>query len=166
MDIIHQFKYDKKFNWYRPLAKLLADYFITHESKLYIERLYPFPELIIPVPMAKDKLREREYNHAFEIAALFSKKTRIPISNRLVDKKNNIANQATLSIQQRVTNSADSFYIRSKKEDISGKSVMIFDDVITTGSTVNALAKLLKDNGAKSVEVFGVARTQKFKETP
>lgn len=112
------------------------------------------PQLLLPVPLHRSRLRERGYNQAVELARPIAKKWSIPMrypGQRIVATDN----QSGLSRNQRRKNVKNAFHI-SLPPDIT--RVAIVDDVMTTGSTVNELARVLKQSGAVHVEVWVCAR--------
>lgn len=107
-------------------------------------------ELIIPVPMYKTDILRRGYNQAELIAREISDELRIPVCKKAVIKNIKTKAQKTLSQQERLTNLRGAFSVVNKNM-IAGKSVLLIDDVCTTGSTLSEISKLLKKNGAKKV---------------
>ncbi|MGN1481355.1 ComF family protein [Porcipelethomonas sp.] len=117
-------------------------------------------DFIIPVPMSKEGLRERGYNQAEVIAKEISDKTGIDIKNDIL-YKNSSEVQHSLNIEQRHKN-VSAFCINNVT--LTGKRIILCDDVITTGSTVNKCAQLLKSRGADSVYAAAGATTKLKKE--
>ncbi len=114
-------------------------------------------DFILYVPLHKKKLRERGFDQAFLIAREISKLSNIPLKADLLFKKKETPPQAALKKQIRVKNLKGAFDVRDSSF-LEGKNVLLVDDVITTGVTVNECSKVLKQNGAKRVEVFTLAR--------
>lgn len=160
-EIIHQFKYHKKRYWRYFLGDLLTLYLKTFQSDLYTGSEYPTPELIIPVPISAAKLFQREFNQSLGIAHNLAKALSAPVEHSAIITNNRTTSQASLTRNQRLSHSQNAFQAGSQFEKIRGKSIMIVDDVITTGSTANQIARLAKQAGATSVEVWGIARTPK-----
>jgi len=110
-------------------------------------------DLIIPMPMHPTRLKERGFNQALEIAKVFGKEK--------LDCKSTIRQkltppQASLPLKERVKNIKGAFKVNG---DLTGKRIAIVDDVMTTGASLNELAKTLKKAGASHVECWVVART-------
>lgn len=125
----------------RGLAEHYKDF--LHEIK---------PDCIVPVPLHKGKLRRRGFNQAELLAAELSNQIGIPII-LLLTKKKKTKDQKTLSKEQRKRNLFHAFVINTKS-NLSGmipRSVLLVDDVYTTGSTMNACATVLKQAGVSFV---------------
>lgn len=115
----------------------------------------PLPDLILPVPLHVSRLRERGYNQAAEIAKPAAKLLKIPIDHGVTRTKPTQP-QSTLPASERGRNLARAFHTTSS---YAGLHVAIVDDVMTTGHTVTAVAELLKQHGAKRVDVWCCARS-------
>lgn len=114
------------------------------------------PEVIIPIPLHFQRLRQRGYNQALEIAKPISKRLNIPIvTNQLVRKKHTRP-QTDCSIKERKGNMHNSFIVQKPSQY---KTVAIVDDVITTGATINEAAKVLKQQGVEQVFAWSCAHT-------
>lgn len=120
----------------------------------------PLPELLVPVPLASRRFRERGYNQAIELGRYVEKRLHIPMRANVVSRVRETREQATLDKRERRKNIRGAFEV---VRDLPGKHIAIIDDVITTGSTVNELARVLKKAGARRVEVWAVARAGRDK---
>jgi ComF family protein len=116
---------------------------------------YPMPDYLLPVPMHPARLKERGFNQAQEIARVVSRK--ISIEMIQCSKARDTPSQVSLPWKEREKNVRGVF---SCESGINGH-VAIVDDVMTTGSTLNELAKTLFENGAKDVSAWVVARAVK-----
>jgi ComF family protein len=114
------------------------------------------PECIIPVPLHKQRLTERGFNQAQELAQQVATHFKIPLEHSLCQRKKATPYQSGLSAKERKQNLKNAFSITREH---SYKHVAIFDDVVTTGTTVNELAKQLKRSGVEIIEVWAIART-------
>jgi ComF family protein len=114
----------------------------------------PLPEvdLIVPMPLHPKRLAERGFNQALEIARHLGR----PIEPRGVLRVKDTLPQTELPYEERAKNVRRAFLCRV---DLSGASVAVLDDVMTTGATLNELARVLKRAGATRVENFVIART-------
>jgi len=111
---------------------------------------------LVPVPITPARLRERGFNQALEIAQALSKSRDAPITRRVHRRLRAETPQSSLTNSAaRRANVAGAFEARGS----IGGHVAIVDDVVTTGATVNALARCLKAAGAARVDVWAVART-------
>jgi ComF family protein len=102
-------------------------------------------------------LRERGFNQALELARLIAAQLNIPVDYSLCQRDKATPFQSGLSARQRKRNLKNAF---SMTKTVPYKHVAIFDDVVTTGTTVNELAKKLKQSGVQIVEVWAIARTE------
>lgn len=113
-------------------------------------------DLITTVPSHKKKLKERGYNPAELIAKNLGKKLNVPFKNKLIKRVYYQKAMNKLTRNERNLNVIGS-YASYKREDLTGKSILLVDDIYTTGSTVNTCAKILKEMGAEKVIVITVA---------
>ena len=114
------------------------------------------PDWLAPVPITARRLRKRGFNQALEIARVVSKSTGVRITGVVRRRRGADTPQSSLrDTSARRANVAGAFQARGP----IGGHVAIIDDVVTTGATVNALARCLKGAGASRVEVWAVART-------
>jgi len=149
-ELIHQFKYQKK----DYLGPLIAGFMVEfiREYKIPIDSL----DLVIPVPLHPARLREREFNQALilsdRIAKAYSKKV---LKDNLV-RCRHTRTQTDLKDQQRFNNVKASFAVRDPGT-IRGKSILLIDDVMTTGATSSEAAFALKNAGADKVLVLTLA---------
>lgn len=140
-EIIHNLKYSDRVSLARPLGKLLKD---------CLDREQFTGNLIVPVPLHRRRERMRGFNQAELIAAHLDR----PVATRLLRRRKDTPSQTGLSRSQRKRNLAGAFEVRGHVPE----TVIIVDDVYTTGSTMNEIARTLKRAGAKRVEVLTVAR--------
>lgn len=145
--LIHSLKYRGARRMGRALALLLLD---------TLRDRRPAVDLLVPVPLHVRRLRQRGYNQATEIARALGRELERPLLLGGVRRRMDRGPQAGLTADARVRNVAAAFAVA---RDLSGLSVAIVDDVVTTGATVNALAEALLDAGAARCEAWAVART-------
>jgi len=117
-------------------------------------------DVVTAVPMSQEKIRLRGYNQAFEIAKILSHKIKKPKNNNILKKIGIEKSQHELNFKERVEQAKKSFSVKNLDIDIQGKTILICDDVITTSSTLNECAKILKQNGAKKVICAVIATTK------
>lgn len=115
------------------------------------------PEALIPVPLHKHRQRERGYNQSLELASCIGKNLGITVNTTLCQRIINTERQSALPMNTRKNNVKNAFKLNLAN---SFKHVAIVDDVITTGSTVNEIASLLKKSGCHRVDVWAIAKTQ------
>ena len=113
------------------------------------------PEVIIPVPLHLARLKQRGFNQSLEIAKILGKALNLSIDRTSCARVKFTLPQTTLPAKKRPSNVRNAFTLNNS---IDYKHIAILDDVMTTGSTANELAKLLKKAGAERVVVWCVAR--------
>lgn len=106
------------------------------------------PDVIVPVPMTSGKKRSRGFNQAGYLADRVGESMNLPVSHTLLKKVRSTRSQKKLNAAQRRQNLIDAFCV---KENIRGLTVLVIDDVYTTGSTMEAAASCLKEAGAEKV---------------
>ena len=114
---------------------------------------------LIPVPLHPARLRARKFNQAAILARGLSQACDIPYDTNSLIRRKNTASQGTLSFVGRRRNVSGAFTVAPKhKAMISGKTIVVIDDVMTTGATLNACAKVLLLAGAKQVDALCLMR--------
>jgi len=150
LEVIHRFKYQRA-RWFEPfLVNLLLQ--------------AALPELrgagwtaVVPVPLHPVKEREREFNQADCLALPLARALGIPVRRRLVQRVAPTQTQTHLSRNQRSGNVRRAFR-RTSDDRLDGESLIVVDDVLTTGATTSAVAGVLRRLGASRVCVWSVAR--------
>lgn len=148
-----------------PIDRLIADF--KFNDKLYLSQFFaekiltklnhrPLPELLIPIPLHPQRLKQRGYNQSFELAKILSKSLSIPVSNSFLERIINTQPQSSMPFKQRKNNIKHAF---KAADGLPFKHIALIDDVLTTGHTANAAAKTLKKAGATTIEVWTIART-------
>lgn len=148
--LIKSLKYGKR----KFLAEILAPYL----KNVYVKNMFA-PDIITYVPMHKKKQKQRGFNQSALLAENLAKL----IDNRIIallSKVKETPEQKSLDKKERQENLISCFKIIDKKI-VKDKRILIVDDVLTTGATAHALAKILKKYGAKSVYLLTVASVQK-----
>jgi len=147
--LITKFKYQKKIHY----ASVLAELFIQKSSHI---KDFQLPEVIIPMPMHNKRLRKRGFNQALEISRFFASWYQLPLDYNSFIRSRYTNLQAGLVAAERQKNIHQAF---SVKESIKKyKHIALIDDVMTTGSTANEAAKVLKQKGVAQVDVWTIAR--------
>jgi len=152
--IVRQAIHCLKFRYIKELAKPLTELMIRCYQNLNFKDFNP---LIIPVPLHKKRLLERGFNQTELLAKNLSDYFNLPLADEVVIKKKITPHQVGLSKKQRLTNVKDSFEV-IKPEIIKNQQILLIDDVITTGSTLEEMARVLKEKGAKEVWGLVVAK--------
>ena len=151
-NLIHQVKYQNR----RRLGL-----FLGRLAGRFVRNALPRPDsaLVVPVPLHGTRQRERGYNQSAWIGQGLSGSTGIPFSAKGLARVKHTRTQTELAAGEREKNVANAFSVRNRGA-IEGKTVVLVDDVITTGATLNACAKALKAAGAARVTGFALARPQ------
>lgn len=137
-DIIHTFKYLN----YSKLGMQLGDYLA---KKIELESNIKY-DYLIPVPLHKVKLRTRTFNQATKIAEGIKERLNIEINEDIIKRVKFTNTQTKLNKEQRKKNLENVFKVNPDfAKKIEGKNILIIDDVFTTGSTINAIAKELSE---------------------
>ena len=150
--LIQQLKYHGNLACARPLAAGMADALDKE----------PYPDLIVPMPLARARLASRGFNQAMELARGLAAEFGLRVSVEVCRRTREGTPQAALPWKQRATNIRNAF---ACDVDLDGKSIAVVDDVLTTGATLNELARALKRRGAREVIGWVAARTPPPGET-
>ena len=150
-DKILEYKFKEKNYLYKMFSKIIIN------NKKICEKIEDY-DIIIPVPIHKNRNLERGYNQCELIAKQISKQTGIDLNSNGLEKIKNIVAQSTLTREKREENTKNA-YICTNEELIKNKNILIFDDVYTTGSTVNECSKVLKCAGAKNIGILTIFKT-------
>lgn len=153
--LITRFKHQAQ--W--PLGRLLGGLLSHHLQHAYSEGL-PRPDLLAPVPLGRKRLRSRGFNQAEMLAGWLAQALQLPMQSRWLLHPREGAHQQELDAAARRRNLRDAFSLHPRAE-IRDRHVALVDDVLTTGATAEALARLLLKAGAARVDVYCLARTPK-----
>ena len=148
--LIHRLKYADSHEGVRLFGRWLA-----HAGSELIEGA----ALILPVPLSRGRLFRRRFNQAALLAGALARETGIPHEPLILERIRATRSQVGLSAEERRLNVAGAFRVHERgKRLIAGRRVLLVDDVITTGATVEACAQALKGAGASGVDVLALAR--------
>jgi ComF family protein len=150
-ELIHRFKYSHRVHLSQPLGLLTARVLASFVAEVA-------PELIIPVPLHKKRLRQRGYNQSQLIGAVLAKQWKVPLEVGNLRRERWTEPQTSLDAAGRRSNVRGAFAVR-KPQRLEGKRVLLVDDVFTTGSTIRACAESLDEAGVAAVFVVTVARS-------
>ncbi len=148
---ILQYKFQEKTYIYHSFAKIIAnDEKICRFLKSY--------DIIIPVPISKKRKKQRGYNQSEILAKKLASQTKhLAYFNNVLYKKKDTLPQSLLDKEKRETNIQGAYYIKNEKA-VQNKKILLFDDIYTTGATVNECSKQLKQIGAKEIGVLTLAK--------
>ena len=114
-------------------------------------------DIIIPVPLHKKRRKKRGYNQSELIAKELSKKLNIQLHRNILYKCINNPPQSSLNQEERKHNIKNAYILKNKKL-INNKNILVFDDIYTTGNTVNECSKLLKSAKVNNIGVLTIAK--------
>ncbi|WP_246166641.1 ComF family protein [Marinobacter salinexigens] len=149
--MISRYKYHGQRKFVRPLVTEFGAFLAEQLEASEATR----PDCLIPAPMLPSKRRKRGFNQAKDIAEHLGRVLDIPVNNQIVHRRRQAMAQQGLNREQRLANLQGVFEV----ENPAPERLAIVDDVVTTGATVRLLASLLRDAGAKEIEVWALART-------
>ena len=145
--IVRGLKFNEQIHNANALLTHIQGYYASHQV-----------EALIPVPLHKTRLLERGFNQSEEIASILSHKLNIPLDLISLKRVKATASQSGLSLNKRQINILKAFEFSPLQQY---RSVAIVDDIITTGSTVSEICKILKKSGIRHIEVWSLARALK-----
>jgi ComF family protein len=148
-ELVHSFKYKGKIALVNIFAKFMIDHIKDNPEIKDVD-------IVTAVPLHKTRLREREFNQSLIIANGIAKKFNLSVKN-ILEKTIKTDYQNELPRSERLTNLKNAFALCAAA-DIEEKRILLIDDVITTGATLNECANVLLSGGAKSVTCFTLAR--------
>jgi ComF family protein len=143
---IQRLKYGQDLALVAPLAALLIGA-LADQAR---------PDLVVPMPLARARLRERGFNQAAELARWLTASMGLRLSLDAARRTRETAPQASLPFDERARNIRNAFAASST---VAGLRVAVVDDVLTTGATLHELAKALRRAGAREVTGWVLART-------
>lgn len=144
----HDFKFKRKLAAGRLMAELMAEQLTASPRSM--------PELLIPVPLHARRLRERGFNQALELSHTLSAQLSVDLDANILVRARHTQAQSSLPKHQRHRNLRNAFRMASS---IDCTHVAIVDDVMTTGVTVNEIARVLRRQAVRRIEVWVVAST-------
>lgn len=147
--LIQQLKYNQKLDLLSVLIELVLPSFESIKEK---------PEILIPVPLHKNRYINRGFNQSFEITVMLSKALNIPFAEHLTQRVIDTKRQSELSLKLRQKNIKNAFVVSPKIKQY--QHIALVDDVITTGSTIKELTQQCLKAGVNSVDVWALARAE------
>lgn len=143
---VQRMKFSSALQYVSILAELHSNFVIEHECCL--------PEILLPVPLHPQRVCERGFNQALELSKVLSRRLDIPFSTAFCHRHRAVPAQRGLSAKQRRVNLRNAFSTQLPRV----KHIALVDDVMTTGSTFNEIAKGFKALGVERVDVWPMAR--------
>ncbi len=146
--LVRTLKYGHSLSHAQVLGTLLSDYLLQHHQN-------EWPKYILPVPLSIERYRQRGFNQAIELGRVLESKLSVPMNTNLIERVRHTVEQAGLSRRERHKNLRNAFIVIDQPVP---EHIAIVDDVVTTGSTVNEIARTLIRAGVKKIEVWAIAR--------
>lgn len=150
--VIHAMKYQRIYALLRPLADLLQSQFHDHWGDA-------LPDLLVPMPLHRRRLRQREFDQACVLALELSRRLGIPLGADALVRHRYTRSQVGLSAAARRRNVRGAFRL-CRAQRCQGKRILLIDDVLTTGATAWECAHLLARAGAARVDIYTLARVE------
>lgn len=152
LELIHLLKYS-------GITKLSKQFVNRVSDKIKNNDFYKNMDFIIPVPLHKARFRERGYNQSNLIANELSEILSIPVKKNLIRIRNN-KSQTGLSREERIKNVLNIFKVK-EAEELRDKNIILVDDILTTGATLNECTRVLKKSGSGKINVLTVTYVEK-----
>lgn len=152
-DAILLFKYRK----YRVLGQFLADFMLSNLKGH--NKILRDVDLVIPVPLHKKRRRERGFNQSLILALHLAKGLKYPLESRILFRPVFRPPQTSFSAEERRRNARGVFDVKSA-ERVQRKTVLLVDDVYTTGATLQECARILLESGAGEIRAVTLARAE------
>lgn len=147
-----------KYHFVQELAKPLSKLLIKTLENFNLTFLPKEDFLIIPVPLYKSRERFRGFNQAELLAREISDYFKIPISINVLKRKLHTYPQAKIKDMKKRKKNLENIFETNPEESVAGKTIILIDDVITTGATLIEAAKILKQSNAKEVWAITIAK--------
>jgi ComF family protein len=148
-DILHKFKYEGKLGLGRVLSSILID---------NLPNDLDTPDIVVPVPLYIGRLRKREYNQSVILGERLAKYLRIPFDPFVLRRVRDTKPQFEIRGDAEKRKNVKGAFVVEKGERIKGESVLLIDDIFTSGSTINECSRVLLKAGASYVQVLTLAR--------
>lgn len=146
-----------KFNAKLAYVPLLSELMIHHIPKYLYEKQRP--DVIIPMPLHANRIKQRGFNQSLQLVKPLAKLSGLKLDSTSCQRQRDTEHQTGKNARQRHQNIKGAFTFSN---DNNYKHVVIFDDVVTTGSSISELSKTLKQNGVNRVDVWCLARAEKI----
>lgn len=145
------------------VLNLKKEPFLPQTLKNLLEKAFrsaDFPNIsqIIPVPLSEKRLRERGFNQSLVLADFLGKRFKIPVNDRILRRQIHTNRHRAGMDRKARRESVENAFAVVQKRLVENQTLLLVDDVLTSGATVSSCAKELKENGADAIFVFTIAR--------
>lgn len=147
-NIISKYKFHKNRDLYTSLSGFMVD--------ILEDTCWTHIDYIIPVPLHRQRLKERGFNQSEWLALGIYLRKGMKVMNHILIRKQNTLSQSSLKKQDRLLNIKGAFQV-VKPDAISGKNILLIDDIYTTGATINECSRTLKKYGANKIYALTLA---------
>lgn len=153
--IVFALKYDGRPDIAGTIGCIMADRMLAEYDRAELQDMY---DLVLPVPVHSDKKNRRGYNQAALIAERFARETGLVTTDSILVRTRETHIMRSLGPDQRRENIRGAFCVRDGRlKDVAGRSVLLIDDIYTTGATVDEIASVLFEAGARRVDFLSFA---------
>lgn len=151
-ELLHIYKYNRA----REAGPICAEFLIAHARQWHM----PFPRtaIIIPIPLHSARMRERGFNQSEEIGKLFAASFKLSYRGDILQRTKYVQSQVACADFRERRKNITGVFTAHKTAEIQNKTIVLVDDITTSGSTMNEAARILKEAGAKSIWGVVIAR--------
>jgi ComF family protein len=146
---VHRVKFSRRSDLGLPLGQLLA--------RAWLANLPERPDFVMAVPLSSRRLAERGFNQSSALARAVARSLTVPARAGVLRRCRDTVAQSSLGRAERAVNLAGSFQVVVPRQ-VRARSILVVDDVITTGATFDEIVSALQTNGARKVECIALAR--------
>lgn len=159
-ETVHAFKFHRRPQLAQPMGEAMAEVLLRalNADEGLLPEGWMRPDFLLPIPLHKRTQRERGYNQAALLARAVGERTGFPVAENLLAQVREMKPQASLGEKERWENVKGAFAV-TDKEVVKGRIIVLVDDVMTTGATLDEGARVLKGAGAARVYCLTFART-------
>jgi len=149
IELVHALKFGKR----HSVAAVIADAICKHMDHTYLK-----PDIMIPIPLHKKRLSERGFNQSEEILSRIAKKMKVKYLPLALKRKKTTQAQSLLHKNERAENIKGAFTKGKQAHLLKNRHLLLFDDVTTTGVTINEACSILKECSPASIRVLTFAK--------
>jgi len=158
--LIARMKFQGQVDLGRPLGRMVAGAVARAVAMRLASGAAAMPDIVLPLPVSKDRLQERGYNQSWLLARHCARARKLPCRHDVLHRTRHTARLMTLSAEDRALALHDAFAVPTPRlRHVRGKHVALVDDVLTTGATLDVASLALREAGASSISVWVFART-------